>query len=335
MESVKQVEDQAAAWLVRRDAGHWTQAEQDALDAWLESSTANMVAFLRLETAWRRTHRLKSLSAGVPSGVVPSLEQWQFSPIFKAAKRSSAHRENVRTGRFNPRGWVLAASVLIAVAIGAWTLSPAGTAYYTPVGGIATVPTADGSKIILNTDSEVRIDIGEAVRHVQLEHGEAFFQVAKDPRRPFVVSVGGKRVIAVGTAFSVYRNKDDIRVVVTEGKVRIEKADRNDILLAAGGVARSHRGELTLKQKPVPQVEEDLSWRSGFLTFRDTALAEAIIEFNRYNARKILIEDPSIAGIRFSGKFQSTQYEAFIRLLEDSFNVHAENADGNIRLTTR
>ena len=72
MESARTIEDQAARWLVKRDAGEWTERDQAALDRWLDSSTANVVAFVRLETAWQRTHRLKSLGAGVPPGMVPS-----------------------------------------------------------------------------------------------------------------------------------------------------------------------------------------------------------------------------------------------------------------------
>src|SRR5688572_7686231 len=92
MESAKQVDDEAAAWLVRRDAGHWTAGDQVALDRWLESSTANVVAFVRLETAWQRTHRLKSLGAGTPPGVVPSPDDWQLSPFFKAVPKSRPSR---------------------------------------------------------------------------------------------------------------------------------------------------------------------------------------------------------------------------------------------------
>lgn len=350
LEGVKQVEDQAAEWLVRRDAGEWSDSDQAALDLWLESSTANVVAFVRLETAWQRTHRLKSLGAGIPPGVVPSPDDWQLSPIFKAGPASRFDDEPVDP---NPAGpsrlfhWALAASVLIAVIAGTWYLRPFASTYRTPIGGIAAVPMTDGSKVILNTDSEIRLMVTETERRVELTQGEAFFNVAKDPTRPFVVTAGNKRVTAIGTAFSVHRENDDIRVVVTEGKVVVAPAPSRELLgshnpgasdgviLAAGGIAYSQRDRILLDHKPIFEVEDTLSWRTGFLTLRETPLAEASAEFNRYNARKIVVQDPRIAAIRLSGKFESTQYEAFIRLLEESFPIHVEDEKDQIVLTAR
>jgi transmembrane sensor len=315
MESVKAVEDQAAAWLVRRDAGRWSDADQAALDRWLQTSTAHVVAFVRLETAWQRTHRLKALDAGLR----PS------SPL-------SRSREKAGVRVLLP----LAASILVALAATVWHLRPSAPAYRTPIGGIATVPLSDGSKIILNTDSEIRLAVTETERHVRLDQGEAFFEVAKDPLRPFVVSAGNRRVIAVGTAFSVRRDKDDIQVVVTEGKVRIEDGRRDDVLLLAGSIARSGQDRVTLQQQPVARAEEALTWRTGFLTFRETSLADAVAEFNRYSTRQIVIgEAAAMESIRLSGRFQSTQYEAFIRLLEDSFPIRADRRADRILLLRR
>jgi len=98
------------------------------------------------------------------------------------------------------------------------TLAPGGTRYSTPVGEIASVPMRDGSKVTLNTDSQIRVTLTDSERRVDLKYGEAFFEVSKDPKRPFVVNAGGKRVIAVGTQFSVRRDANDIQVVVTEGR---------------------------------------------------------------------------------------------------------------------
>lgn len=339
-QGVKEVEDQAAAWLVRRDAGHWSDSEQAALDRWLESSTAHVIAFVRLETAWQRTHRLKALGAGTPPGVVPSPG---------ACRPSATFREPQSKPRARPRllRWAFAASILIALIAGGWYLRPSDSVYRTPVGGIAFVPMIDGSRVTLNTNSEIRVAVTETERRVELTRGEAFFNVAKDPRRPFVVTAGKRRVIAVGTAFSVRQEKDDIRVIVTEGTVAVSPApvpqllgagsadDSDALMLTAGSIARSRSNRIVLENKPLPEVEDTLSWRTGFLTLRETTLAEAVAEFNRYNARKIVVQDPGIATLRLSGKFESTQYEAFIRLLEDSFPIHAEAHDDRIVLTTR
>ena len=196
----------------------------------------------------------------------------------------------------------------------------------------------DGSKVTLNTDSEIRVAVTEKERHVELKHGEAFFEVAKDPNRPFVVSVAGQRIVAVGTAFSVRRQGNDIRVIVSEGKVRVEVPGKDAALMEpvpAGSVVRTASNEVLVQTKPITEIEQSLSWRSGLLTFRDTPLAEAIAEFNRYNTRQIVIEDPAIAAIQVGGIFRATNLDAFVHLLQDGFPVRATAEEERIVLRSR
>src|SRR5262249_39417186 len=127
------------------------------------------------------------------------------------------------------RVFALAASLALGIGGSGVYIYQAGMldrdGYRTPVGGIESVPTADGSTITLNTDSQIRVALSASERRIELKHGEAYFEVAHDPNRPFVVHAGNKRVIAVGTKFSVRRDYDDVQVVVTEGKVRLEGDD--------------------------------------------------------------------------------------------------------------
>jgi transmembrane sensor len=348
-----QIEERASQWLARRDSADWSAGDQAEFQSWLEQSTAHMVAFVRLEAAWKQARRLKALGAGVPPGQAPAPEEWLLTPFFDkplidkqepvepsapAATDSglSAHRRRLLRG--------VAASVLLAtIGTAAWYVGSVRPDYSTPVGGLASVPISDGSKVTLNTDSRIRVAITETQRRVELQQGEAFFEVAKDAQRPFVVAAGTKRIVAVGTAFSVRRIGNDVRVAVTEGRVRVEDAaerplavtsfDEKTMLVSAGSTARANDAGVLIQDKPIPEIESDLSWRTGYLIFRDLALADAVAEFNRYNARKIVIDDQAVARIRISGKFRSTQFEAFVRLLEDGFPVHAQNTDDRVLLT--
>jgi transmembrane sensor len=331
--SVKEVEDQAAAWLIKRDSGRWSEADQLALDRWLEASTAHVVAFIRLEATWQRTDQLKALGAGTPPGVVPFPDEWQLSPVFKSPEETADPAPPAK--RVHRVVWAMAASVILAITAGLWYQRSLEPSYSPPIGGIASVPMTDGSTVTLNTDSEVRIALNDGERRVRLDQGEAFFQVAKDPHRPFVVGVDGTRVIAVGTAFSVRRDGDDVLVVVSEGEVKIETEGHSPILARAGSVAHKRREGTTLAPMPASELDAALSWRTGFLVFRNTPLAAAAAEFNRYNTRKILIADDGVGEIRLSGKFRSTQHDAFIRLLEGGFPVIAQRADDQVVLTKR
>jgi transmembrane sensor len=335
----KPIGDHAAAWLARRDSDEWVPEDEARLTGWLAESTAHRVAFLRLEAVWDETRRLKALSAGSDPGVVPPPGQWRKTPFFESGPRSSAPAvtSSARRSAGNRVRLAVAASVLLAMVVGAnlyvrWFASRGGQ-YSTPVGGMQSVSLQDGSAVTLNTASRIRIALKPEERRIELEQGEAYFVVAKDPTRPFVVAAGDKRIVAVGTQFSVRREGTEVSVVVTEGTVRLESAKSADSLLSAGVVAHSRDGDVLVRNDSVGRAEELLSWREGYLTFHETALVDAVVEFNRYNSRHIAVADPRVASIRISGTFRPTHYEAFVRLLHDGYSIHADEQGSTIMLT--
>jgi transmembrane sensor len=233
----------------------------------------------------------------------------------------------------------------ISGAIFLYTVGPlAGDRYATPVGGMSAVPLKDGSKVTLNTGSRIRVDLTRKERRIDLAAGEAFFDVAKDPSRPFIVRAGGKRIVAVGTQFSVRNDGGSVQVVVTEGVVRLEDADAvlpnatkrvpdAGVMLTAGAIARTTAGNIVIQPASLSQAEELLSWRTGYVVFRETALADAVAEFNRYNERKIVIRDPRVAAMRLTGRYRANNFEGFVRLLQESFPIRAQNSSDEIVLT--
>lgn len=346
-ESHKGIDEAAGDWFARRESGEWTAEDQAQLDDWLNASPLHRVAYLRIEHAWERAERLKALATGDRRRVPPP-GQWVLSPFFDSEKSRgrpvAASRSRLRT-----TGLSLAAGLAAAFAIGgAWLWWPAPSSYRTPIGGMETVPLADGSTVTLNTDSIIQLDLSRHERRVELRRGEAFFEVAKDPARPFVVVVGDKRVVAVGTQFSVRRDggDGDVQVVVTEGIVRMEgrdappqvglgQAGSGALLLPAGTVARASGTNVMLQKEPVPAAEEALSWRQGVLVFHDLTLAQAVAEFNRYNTRQIVIEDPQVASLTVAGSFRANNVDAFVRLLEKGYPVRSEIHDDQLILAGR
>ncbi len=363
-----EIEAIAAAWFAKRESGGWNAADQAQLEAWLDSSTAHRIAFIRIVTAWERSGRLKALGAGVPPGSIPPRDAWAFAPSSKVqtlrtpqqrvesvaspepgAAPSIAHipearassRRFLRFSQFSPRMRAVATLLIVGTAAGAvWYFSTDHTnSYRTQIGALTTVPLSDGSKVTLNTDSQIHVELSPTLRRVKLDQGEAFFEVSKDGARPFVVEIADKRVIAVGTQFSVRRENNDIRVLVTEGRVWIERRGTADkaaqTQLAAGSEARTSQTAVLIDRPAPAQVEQLLSWRTGYIIFRDTALADAVADFNRYSARKIYIEDPAIAGIRIGGNFRSGDADAFLWLLHSGFPINVEQRSDRIILTKR
>ena len=373
-ERTHKIDAVASDWLIRRESGTWSAADQARLDEWLNAATLNRVAFLRLELAWEDAARLKALGAGIAGDRPPPPGRWNLTPFFDSRESESPDNdlETVlaepasapatieespdlaapAAGRAKPLGFwqrklalSAAAALLFAVGGGLYlAFAPNGERYATPVGGFASVPMPDGSNVTLNTDSQIRIALTDTERRVELGHGEAFFEVSKDPKRPFIVRAGDKRVIAVGTKFSVRREGDDIEIVVTEGKVRVEdgavRQDSHvggsaDVFLTPGSIARADDAGVLVQRRTLPEAEEHLSWRTGWLMFRNQGLADAIAEFNRYSGRKIVIQDPAIASLKIEGNFRATNVEAFVRLLESGFPVHAEVRADQILLTAK
>jgi transmembrane sensor len=331
--SSEQIEAAAAAWFARRESGNWSSADQAQLDAWMDSSTAHRIAFIRLITAWERSGRLTALGAGVPPGSIPARGFRGFSngPGVRIVPRS----------RFPRRMHAIAALLVAAIAAGVlWHVSTTrAVSYSTAIGAVITVPLSDGSKVTLNTDSQIHVALDSTERRIKLDHGEAYFEVSKDAARPFVVEIADKRVVAIGTKFSIRRNDSDIRVLVTEGRVRIERRGTAvaaaEAQLAAGSEARTAQSGVLIDQPTPAQMEELLSWRSGYIVFRDTALADAVADFNRYTVPKIVIQDPNIAGIRIGGNFRSNDAEAFLWLLQTGFSINVERRKDLIILTKR
>jgi transmembrane sensor len=333
-ETSKQIEQRAMAWLSQRDSGRWSEADQNDFAQWMRADVLHRVTLLRCEALWERTERLKAFGAGKTPGLVPPPGEWRSSPFFE--RRPASHARGI-VGTFKQRmAAAIAAALLLTVGAGVYVKSlTRGEAYATPIGAVTSIPLSDGSSVLLNSGGKLRVALTDKERLIKLETGEAFFDVAKDPERPFVVQAGQKRIVAVGTRFSVRRQDSEVQVIVTDGKVRVQPSSKagSGKLLTAGAMIRTERDALVVERKTPHEAEEALSWRSGHLIFKETPLADAVAEFNRYTRQQIVIDDPELAALRISGKFRSTYAGSFVELLEKGFGIGVRQADETIHLT--
>jgi transmembrane sensor len=294
--SADETETLAAAWLAREDRG-LTPQEAGALDLWLESSL-HRVAYLRLKASWQRADRLAALKS-------PTIPITDRSPLL---------------------AWgALAAALLLLLGAGAWFFRPSppqGLSYATLVGQMQQVRLADGTRLELNTSTRMHASVTATRRTVTLDAGEAYFDVVYDASRPFVVYAGNRRITDLGTKFSVFRNGDDVRVTVREGRVRVEVLDAagTPVVADAGHVVITTGGETLVMAKRERDIADGLSWRIGMLIFNQQTLAEAAEQFNRYNERQIFVEG-SARKIRIGGSFKANNVEVFVLLLHRGFGL--------------
>jgi transmembrane sensor len=343
MSSSTEIEIAAAAWFAEREAEGWTVERQSELDAWLEQSTAHRIAFLRVCEAWKRFGEFDALTADRAPGAIPDRGTWAWRSLpqetegpplevrrsVAVAPRALSHR----IGR--PVAAALTLTVLATAGLTSWYIAHQGTSYRTEVGQIRAVPLEDGSQVTLDTGSRIEVAVRTNERRIDLIRGDAYFEVAKDSARPFVVSVDRARVVAVGTQFYVERDDNGLIVLVTEGKVRLERSTESPQEVSAGSEARVDATELRISHPTDMEVEETLGWRNGYLLFRDTSLVEAVAKFNRYTLKKMLIEDPSIAGIRIGGHFRLDDVQGFLWLLKSGFPINVDERGDRIVLTKR
>jgi transmembrane sensor len=310
MSSARATEETAARWLLRREEAEWSAAQQAELDAWLAAAPEHRVAFYRLEFGWNKVDRLAALR-----------RPGQFTPF--------SHRARVVGRRF----LVASAAAAACLALGIYGLFQIGvvgyTGYQTPIGGQRTIALADGSKVELNTDTRLRVRITANTRSVWLERGEAFFTVAHDPQRRFVVHVGARDVAALGTQFSVHREGDRVEVAVVEGRVEVEDvkdvAAVSPVIVTRGDTVVTEGSSVHVAANSIEHVDEALSWRRGVLTFDQLTLAEAASQFNRYNQKKLVITDPAVGSVRIGGRFDANNVQAFAHLLHEGFGLTIED----------
>ena len=290
----------AAALLARVQSGSAAPAE---VEAWLDADPAHAVAFARVEAAWERAERLKAMPHAAEEAV------------FQVTRRMAAG---------------LAVGVLGLGAAGGWLMTR-NPVEITARGERRTVSLPDGSRVELNTDSRIAIAYSETRRDIVLTRGEALFEVAKDPARPFVVQAGEAQVRAVGTAFNIRMREKVVELTVTEGVVAVDEraaaaprqvSEGKGAVIATGAVAEVNLDPEVLRRR--------LLWRDGVVEFEGDTLEQAATEFNRYNDRRLVVADPQVASIRVGGRFGTHEVDRFLVALQAGFPVRAVPGEGDI-----
>lgn len=300
-------------------------APPEAFERWRAADRAHAEAFARVEAARDCARAL----AAHPE--LLALRQATATRVAVHRARSAARKQKA--------GAALAALALVALPLAGWYAAehrgPVSTEiaqsklFTTGVGQRLSMMLDDGSRMTLNTATAVRVAYTPTERHLILERGQAWFEVAKGQKRPFRVTAGAHDVIAHGTAFDVRLDADRTTVLLVEGKVTVGTVAMvpNDLLVARGGrMTLRHGGDAR-------QIE---AWREGLVVFADTPLAEAVAELNRYAPHALVVKDARAGALRISGAFRTGESATFAEALETSFPVQAvTRGDGTIELSSR
>lgn len=315
---VRAAKARAAAFLEQRDRADWSAEDQARLDAWLAQSPGNLLAFWRVEAAWDQTARLIAVRPFERRAV----QHERRSPVLAALAKLVAGCAAIA---------VLGGGLLLL------TPSPREQAHATAIGGHEIVSLADGSKIELNTDTRVRTDVSPDHRFAAIDKGEAYFQIAHDAKRPFVVAAGARRITVLGTKFIVRQSPERLEVSLLDGRIWFDAGNRKlqpqAVLMAPGDVAIATADTVFVKHASEQQLTSELGWRNGVLIFDNTTLADAAAQFNRYNTQQIVIADAAAARLKVVGTFPNQDLSAFVDIAQEVFNLRVERRAESIVIT--
>lgn len=295
-DSASDTEDAAVRWAIRLDGAPLSYEEQRALDEWLSTDERRAGALLRAEAALAYLDRGRAIAE--PSAR-PGFDQ---------------HRSRLGRRAFLIGGTLSA--VCAAGVVGMVISLPRPVELETAIGEVRRVPLADGSVASINTSSRVAVAMLATKREVKLEDGEAWFQVAHDSSRPFVVEAGDVRVQAIGTAFSVRRREGGADVLVTEGVVEAwvvgQENRRTRIAAGSKSFVEAERPTIAVVAA-ASDIDRQLAWRTGEIALNGESLAYAVGEFNRYNHTKLVVVDTQLGREPLVGYFRADQPEQFGR----------------------
>lgn len=206
--------------------------------------------------------------------------------------------------------------------------------YATAAGERQHLTLPDGSDLTLNTRTVAEVEWHLRSRQVHLVDGEALFDVAHSTWRPFLVRAGETTVRVVGTAFNVRRADPRVTVTVLRGRVHVENASGDAVLLTARQAAESFNSRLTVRAAPDPNAA--VAWKDGKLMFDHTPLAQAVADINRYRTTPAVLTDPALGRLQISGVFDSARTDALLDLLPSILPVAVRREAGDtVRILAR
>jgi transmembrane sensor len=320
----------AQQWFARLLAPDCNELERAAFNRWRAASPLHDAAYRQVADVWERSAGLRE------------------DPVIAAALQE-AMRSVVRLGRSRrQRRWpalAAAASVVLAVSALLWVFMPRDAAairYATVLGEQRTVALADGSMVVLDTDSELLVQIDKHARNLTLQHGRADFEVRHDTARPFVVHVGDGSVTATGTHFQVRVGESDSLVTLLQGRVVVaanaQGSGKSATLQPGERIAIEPAGRLgALQTVSESELASARGWTGGNLVVKAWRLDAVVAEMNRYSGTKLRLGDPALANVPISGVFKAGDQKSFALALEYGWSIDAKQrpAAGEIVLTRK
>ncbi len=304
---------QAAEWFIRLRDKPPSEEAMCAFERWLAADPRNREEYQAIQGVWQELDGLRD-TVSIESGGRTA-----------ATQGTGEHNRGLTAWR------AVAAVLVLSVFTGLWAFLYDPGSYQTAKGEQQTLRLADQSVVHLNSDSALHVVLTSGQRTLHLQRGEAYFEVAHDPVRPFVVVAAGGTARAVGTRFDVYRQPSGVRVSVVEGRVEVAVESGGKELLNAGETITYGNNGSALSQ--IGRNDGDVpDWLDGRIQFEAAPLTEVVEQLNRYQETPLRIADPSLNHLRLSGTFRIANLQSLPQLLPRMLPVSLEHTEDGVLL---
>jgi transmembrane sensor len=341
--------EQASEWLLRMDNPARTEEDVNEWLRWCDEDSENLMAFEAFQRDWRDLDALKVVAdTEEPALASSGVDDLILSePQKKALLEQKSHRLSISRTQWRKLMVPVAVAACMALAALAVILlpherdpsNPRQQVSATQTNRAATLP--DGSRVILSAQTSINVDFNGSKRNLELSAGEAYFKVKHDRQHPFVVHAGDISVTAVGTAFDVRREPDGVTVTVEEGTVEIAgnvfaKEGLPTTWRAEAGYRLNYSSQGRTAKITSVDTSSALEWRGGELAYVWEPLGAVVEDLNRYSEHKVIIKDPAIAELRFTGTVFTASLADWVKAVEQAYPVRADStANGDIVLVDR
>lgn len=302
------VEEAAALWYARMTSDLKTPADQAAFDAWLKGDPKRSEIYAEICALSGRFELLAGRA--------------ELASLKVDAQILEEHRRSF-LARFG--GALAGAGLASAAAVGAFVVLGNDGAqrehWTTRAGEILEVTLNDGSMAVLGPNTRLEAAYLNNQRLLEIARGQAYFDVAHDARRPFVVSTAGRTIVALGTAFDVRSFRDDLTITLVRGRVAVARlGEAPEAVLDPGEQFRAAFGRTSVSRV---NAEAELAWRTGVYDFRDVQLSEAVARFNQGADVRLIVSDAYLSSLRVSGVFRADDPAGFAAALAPAYPIQA------------
>ncbi len=315
--------NQAAIWQARLSSDQLTTEQQSKFDIWLNHSEAHLYAWQEINTFWSQLECLSDVDisfiddfADVIPLPIDNIETPSIQPIHTQIKKTA-----FLTGRNFSRSLLgMAASMLLMFSVFYTHIPQYFADYHTAPGELRTLVLSDGSQIMLNSDTTLSVDFTQAQRNINLHQGEAYFAVAADNTRPFVVKTTAGQVRALGTEFDIKNRDERVLVTVFEHAVSVS-LNTGEVMSHLPQGQQLGFTESSFSKPGAANLARTQSWRKQRIIFQDKPLAEVVAELSHYRAGSIIILDSKTKALSVTGVFDTKDTNIALATIEQTLPV--------------